>query len=97
MEAQRESSKGLLRIIQLAMAELGLKTSSVSVSYVFFKTHIIFYNIQKPGLLKKFLKVCQVLKLEYFLINIFGKTILIKNTWSLSVLKALTPHHCSKI
>lgn len=48
-----ERFKGLLSIIQLAMAPLVLKPSSVSVSYVFFMTHIIFYNIQRCMLLKK--------------------------------------------
>lgn len=52
--------KGLLRITQLVMAELKLKPSSVSVPYVFFKTEITFYNIQRPKLFKKILSVPNV-------------------------------------
>ena len=44
-------------------------------------------------LLKKILKACRVLKIEYFFINFLGKTILIKTTWSLSVPKTLGPRH----
>lgn len=91
-----ERFKGLLSIIQLAMAPLVLKPSSVSVSYVFFMTHIIFYNIQKCTLLKKSQSMPSF-KIRMFLYYHSWQNISIKTAWSLSVLKALRPYHCRKI